>query len=101
MADACAREGGGRAAAIVGEMTSPRVRCNEAKRGQGAGLESVGGATWAWQWGDYPGFKNICFFDTVGERAIVVFTNGDRGARVYERVVPARGGIDHPTFLFA
>ena len=97
-----ARRGGGTPAAIVAEMTSPQVRCNEAIQwGQGAGLETFDGATWAWQWGDNPGFKNIYFADPVRERALVVLTNGDRGARVYERVVRARTGLDHPAFLFA
>ncbi|MEO6445175.1 MAG: serine hydrolase domain-containing protein [Gemmatimonadaceae bacterium] len=97
-----ARRAGGAAAAIVTEMTTTGVRCNEAIRwGHGAGLETLGDTTWAWQWGDNPGFKNIYFADPGGERALVIFTNGDRGARVYERVVRARTGLDHPAFLFA
>lgn len=30
----------------------------------------------------------------------VVFTNGDRGARVYERAVRSLTGVDHPAFLW-
>lgn len=29
-----------------------------------------------------------------------IFTDGDRGSRVYERLIRARDGRDHPAFLF-
>ncbi len=96
-----ARQLGGQAAAIVEQMMTSRIRCNDAiEWGHGVGLETIGGTRWAWQWGDNSGFKHIFFADPRGQRAIVVFTNGDRGTRVYERVVRARTGIDHPAFLF-
>jgi CubicO group peptidase (beta-lactamase class C family) len=92
---------GGPAAAIVQQMMSPQIRCNEAIQwGLGVGLEELQGRTVAWQWGDNPGFKNFFFADPLGGKAMVVFTNGDRGARVYERVVRAVAGEDHPGFLF-
>ena len=92
---------GGAAAAIVREMMTPQVRCNETiEWGLGIGLESHGTSRAAWQWGDNPGFKNFCFADPATGTAMVVFTNGDRGARVYERVIRATTGRDRTAFLF-
>ncbi len=93
---------GGPAAAIVKQMMTPQVRCNESIQwGLGAGLEDVGDRRYAWQWGDNPGFKAFYLADPQREQAIVVFTNGDRGARVYERVIRSLLGTDHPAFLWA
>ncbi len=97
-----AREAGGAPAAIVELMMTPHVRCNEAVQwGLGVGLEDIGARRAAWQWGDNPGFKNYVFADPVGKQAMVVFTNGDRGARVYERVIRGITGEDRPGFLWA
>jgi CubicO group peptidase (beta-lactamase class C family) len=97
-----ARKAGGRPAAIVDLMMSPQIRCNEAVQwGLGVGIEESGGRRSAWQWGDNPGFKNFFLADTQNGKAMVVFTNGDRGARVYERVMRATLGEDHPAFLWA
>jgi hypothetical protein len=82
-------------------MMAPQIRCNEAVQwGLGVGLEEIDGRLVAWQWGDNPGFKNIYFADPGREKAIAVFTNGDRGNRVYERVVRAMTGEDHPGFIW-
>lgn len=97
-----ARRAGGKAARIVELMYTPHVRCNDAVQwGLGVGLSDTGGNRYAWQWGDNPGFKNIYFADAKNEKAIAVFTNGDRGARVYERVIRSLTGIDHPAFLWS
>ncbi len=97
-----ARRKGGPAAAIVDLMMSPQIKCNEAIQwGLGVGLEDFGGRRFAWQWGDNPGFKNFFVADPQNGKAMVVFTNGDRGARVYERVMRAVTGDDHPAFLWA
>lgn len=83
-------------------MMTPQVRCNETiEWGLGIGLESHGTSRAAWQWGDNPGFKNFCFADPASGTAMVVFTNGDRGARVYERVIRATTGRDRTAFLFS
>lgn len=96
-----ARARGGAAAAIVAQMMSPQIRCNaRVQWGLGVGLETVGSRTYAWQWGDNPGYKNYYFADPIGETAMVVFTNGDRGARIYERAIRALTGEDHPGFLW-
>ena len=97
-----ARAAGGRPAAIVQQMWAPQVRCNEAVQwGLGLGLEDIGTQRYGWQWGDNTGLKHIFFADAQNGRAIAVFTNGDRGARVYERVIRAQQGQDHPAFLWA
>lgn len=83
-------------------MMQPQIRGNEAIQWElGVGLEDVGRSRYAWQWGDNPGFKNFCWFDPSSGRAMVVFTNGDRGARVYERAVRALTTDDHHGFLWA
>ncbi len=96
-----ARAAGGRPAAIVAHMLSPQVRCNEEIQwGLGAGLETANGSDALWQWGDNPGYKNFYFANPTTGRALAVFTNGDRGQRVYERVIRAVTGADRAAFLF-
>jgi CubicO group peptidase (beta-lactamase class C family) len=92
---------GGAPAAIVRSMMTPQIRGNEAIQwGLGVGLEDNAGSTSAWQWGDNPGFKNFFSANPTTGRAMVIFTNGDRGARVYERVIRAVTGADRAAFLF-
>lgn len=96
-----AKRHGGRAASIVGQLMTPQIRCNEAVQwGLGAGLEDVGADRYAWQWGDNTGFKHFYVASPGAEKAMVAFTNGDRGRSVYERVIRERTGIDHPAFLW-
>lgn len=95
-----ARQAGGRAAEIVAHITTPTVTLNdEVKWGLGAGLELVRGTWRSWQWGDNGGYKNYYSFDAAAGTATVVFTNGDAGAPVYQRVLTAMDGSDHPAFL--
>jgi CubicO group peptidase (beta-lactamase class C family) len=68
--------------------------------GSGIGLEQTGGRKFVWHWGDNPGFKNFIAGDPASGSAIVIFTNGNSGQRVYERVIRARTGVDHPAFLW-
>ena len=97
-----AKRSGGKPAAIVDLMLTPQVRGNEAVQwGLGLGLEDIGARRLLFQWGDNPGFKNFFYADPQPMKAMAVFTNGDRGARVYERVIRAVTGEDHPAFLWA
>ncbi|HET9983955.1 MAG TPA: serine hydrolase domain-containing protein [Longimicrobiales bacterium] len=90
---------GGRA--VLDRMTAPQVTINEAVRwGLGLGLETVDGRPLFWHWGDNPGFKNFVVGDAAAGSAVVAFTNGDGGMKVYERVVRALTGADHPAFLW-
>ena len=68
--------------------------------GSGIGLEEIGGRKYVWHWGDNPGFKNFVVGEPVTGAAMVIFTNGNAGQRVYERVIRARTGVDHPAFLW-
>ncbi|MBI3790775.1 MAG: serine hydrolase [Gemmatimonadetes bacterium] len=99
---ATARRQGGRAAQVVELLMTPQVRCNESVQwGLGAGIEQVGKRTFAWQWGDNTGYKAFYLLDPANAWAMVVFTNGERGAKVYERVIANVTGEDHPAWLWA
>jgi len=89
---------GGRA--ILDRMIVQRSSINQALGwGAGIGLEQAAGRKYIWHWGDNPGFKNFVVGEPAAASAIVIFTNGNAGQRVYERVIRARTGVDHPAFL--
>ena len=84
-----------------GQMLSSQVSINEALSwGLGIGLERVDGRDYFWHWGDNPGFKNFVVGDAAAGWSVVVFSNGNSGARVYERVVRTVTRQDHPAFLW-
>ncbi|HEX6049944.1 MAG TPA: serine hydrolase domain-containing protein [Gemmatimonadaceae bacterium] len=90
---------GGRA--LLDRMLPQRVAINEALGwGLGVGIERHEGRQYFWHWGDNPGFKNFVIAEPASGSATVIFTNGNAGARVYERVLRARTGVDHPAFLW-
>jgi CubicO group peptidase (beta-lactamase class C family) len=66
--------------------------------GMGWGLESRDSQALIWHWGDNPGFKNFVMVDPAVKEGIVVFTNGDGGRAVYERLVRASAGFDPAAF---
>ena len=66
----------------------------------GWGLESREGQNLIWHWGDNPGFKNFVIVDPAAKEGIVVFTNGDGGRAVYERLVRASAGFDPAAFAW-
>ena len=68
--------------------------------GLGWGTERASGHTYLWQWGDNGGFKNFVLAEPSTGDAIFVFTNGDSGARVYDRVVTHATGHDHPALFW-
>jgi CubicO group peptidase (beta-lactamase class C family) len=53
----------------------------------GWGLEQGDGALLGWQWGDAPGVKSFFALDLDRGRGIVVLTNGQAGAKVYQPLV--------------
>ena len=90
---------GGRAS--LDRMATQRVAINDALGwGLGIGVERLDGRQYLWHWGDNPGFKNFVVVEPAVSSAMVIFTNGNAGARVYERVLRARTNIDHPAFLW-
>ena len=83
-------------------MTTPQVRINSALAwGLGWGLQEDEYGRTLWQWGATNGFRNFTVADPSNGRAIVVLTNSGNGPRVYERVIVALTGHDHPAFLRA
>jgi len=86
---------------ILDRMATQRVAINDALGwGLGIGVERLDGRQYLWHWGDNPGFKNFVVVEPAASSALVMFTNGNAGARVYERVIRARTGVDHPGFLW-
>ena len=68
--------------------------------GLGWGIERVDGREYVWQWGDNGGYKNFVAAEPAAGNAIFVFTNGDSGARVYDRIVTHATGHDHPALFW-
>ncbi|HZO56174.1 MAG TPA: serine hydrolase domain-containing protein [Bryobacteraceae bacterium] len=81
-------------------LEKPEVKMNEwLGWGLGWGIEQYAGHTYLWQWGDNPGFKNFVLAEPATGDAIFVFTNGDSGAKLYDRVVTHATGHDHPALM--
>lgn len=66
--------------------------------GLGWALEQIGDRTWLWQWGNNTGYRNFVAVDPVAGRGVLVFTNGDAGMRICERIVADATGVAHPAF---
>lgn len=87
--------------AVLARMMAPVVTINESLAwGAGVGLEREAGRTMFWQWGDNSGFKHFLLGDAQARTAWVVFTNGNAGRNVHERVLRAATGRDHAAFLW-
>jgi CubicO group peptidase (beta-lactamase class C family) len=82
-------------------MLTPQVRLNSALHwGLGWGIQRDEHGELLWHWGANNSFRNFVIADAVNGRAIVVFTNSENGPRIYERVIAAVTGHDHPAFLW-
>jgi CubicO group peptidase (beta-lactamase class C family) len=82
-------------------MLTPQVRLNSALSwGLGWGIQQDEHGQLLWHWGANNSFRNFVIADPLNGRAIVVFTNSENGPRVYERVIAAVTGHDHPAFLW-
>jgi CubicO group peptidase (beta-lactamase class C family) len=87
--------------AVRKAMLTPQVRLNSALQwGLGWGIQRDEHGEVLWHWGANNSFRNFVIADTVNGRAIVVFTNSENGPRIYERVIVAVTGHDHPAFLW-
>jgi hypothetical protein len=83
------------------ELGKQQVTINEFLGwGMGWAIERASGHTYLWQWGDNPGFKNFVLAEPSTGGAVFVFTNGDAGARVYDRVLTHATGHDHPAMFW-
>lgn len=68
--------------------------------GLGWGLERTDAGSLFWHWGDNGSFKAFTVGHAERGRALVVFTNGQGGPKVYERMVRAALGRDLSAFLW-
>ncbi|MGH7679490.1 MAG: serine hydrolase domain-containing protein [Gemmatimonadaceae bacterium] len=86
--------------ATLRAMLTPTTRINRAIQwGVGVGLQTGAPGTTFWHWGDTFGFKNFFVADPAKRTAVAVFTNGQNGRAVYERVVREVRG-DQPAFVW-
>ena len=82
-------------------MLTPHVQLNSALHwGLGWGIQRDAHGEVLWHWGANNSFRNFVIADAANGRAIVVFTNSENGPRIYERVIVAVTGRDHPAFLW-
>ena len=82
-------------------MVKPEIRLNSALQwGLGWGIQKDENGEVLWHWGANNSFRNFVIADATNRRAIVVFTNSENGPRIYERVIVAVTGHDHPAFLW-
>ena len=82
-------------------MATPQIRLNSALHwGLGWGIQRDEHGEVLWHWGANNSFRNFVIADPANGRAIVVFTNSENGPRIYERVIVAVTGHDHPAFLW-
>lgn len=82
-------------------MASPQVPLNSALSwGLGWGIQRDEHGDVLWHWGANNSFRNFVIADVANHRAVVVFTNSENGPRIYERVIVAVTGHDHPAFLW-
>jgi CubicO group peptidase (beta-lactamase class C family) len=82
-------------------MLTPAVRLNSALSwGLGWGIQRDEHGEVLWHWGANNSFRNFVIADPRNGRAVVVFTNSENGPRLYERVIVAVTGHDHPAFLW-
>lgn len=89
------------APATLAAMTRPAVELNSALSwGLGWGLQRDEHGKVLWHWGANMSFRNFVVADPINGRAVAVLTNGENGPRVYERIITAVTGHDHPSFLW-
>jgi len=82
-------------------MVTPAVRLNRALHwGLGWGIQRDEAGEVLWHWGANNSFRNFVIAEPTRGRAVVAFTNGDGGPKVYERVIAAVTGRDHAAFLW-
>jgi CubicO group peptidase (beta-lactamase class C family) len=87
--------------ATLRAMQSPQVRLNSALSwGLGWGIEEDQHGRFLWHWGANMSFRNFALAAPEQGRAVAVFTNSLNGPKVYQRVVAAATGHDHPAFLW-
>lgn len=83
------------------EMLSPQLKVTGAiSWGLGIALETNKERPQFWHWGDNGTFKAFTLGDAVAGSAIVIFTNGQQGQRLWQRILAEAMGSDHPASYF-
>lgn len=83
------------------EMFRAQTRINSAiSWGLGVGLEKYAGRDLFWHWGDNGSFKAFMMGDISNGNGLVVFTNGQNGHKLWQRIVTEAMGSDHPASYF-
>jgi CubicO group peptidase (beta-lactamase class C family) len=91
---------------LAAAITNPDIRKEQIKIrpmlgwGLGWGIERVPGHEYVWQWGDNGGYKNFVAAEPATGNALFVFTNGDSGQHVYDRILTHATGHDHPALFW-
>jgi CubicO group peptidase (beta-lactamase class C family) len=82
-------------------MVTPRIQLNRALFwGLGWGIQRDEYGEVLWHWGANNSFRNFVIADLARSRAVVAFTNGEAGPKVYERVIAGVTGHDQAAFLW-
>jgi len=83
----------------VNEMLRPQMKVNDSVSwGLGWGLQHTSSGCAFWQWGDNGGYKNFAVASRGRGRGVVVLTNGAKGLRLCEELVPEVMGCRQPAF---
>lgn len=83
------------------EMLMTQTKINSGiSWGLGVGLESAGNQKLFWHWGDNGTYKDFMMGDPISRSALVVFTNGSNGHRLWRTIVAEATGSDHAAFYF-
>ena len=76
------------------KMLHPQIEIgNQLAWSLGWGLEKHEKEWFFWQWGDNPGFKHFAVGSRSREFAVVMFTNGQNGERIYRPIIETVLGI--------
>jgi CubicO group peptidase (beta-lactamase class C family) len=82
-------------------MLTPRIQLNRVLSwGLGWGIQRDEYGEVLWHWGANNSFRNFVIADLARARAVVAFTNGEAGPKVYERVIAGVTGHDQAAFLW-
>lgn len=83
------------------EMLSPQLKVTGAiSWGLGIALETNRERPQFWHWGDNGTFKAFTLGEAAAGLAIVIFTNGQQGHRLWQRIAAEAMGPEHPAFYF-
>lgn len=83
------------------EMFTSQTKINSSVSwGLGVGLENYAGRNHCWHWGDNGNFKAFMIGDIASASGLVVFTNGQNGHKIWQRIVTEAMGRDHPATYF-